>query len=137
MQKRLFSRKWLLTIPVPEQWGRNHDVIKRSLKRLKGICYWCMCDEIGKISYTYHTHLYIVGENAIPFSEIKKRFPAAHIEVCKGSDEEIIAYIKKEGRYKTDKEINLKETFEQCLKNTSIISEMIWRVKRLFRRQRC
>ncbi len=136
MQKRIFARKWLLTIAVPEQWGRDHDVIKRILKKWKGICFWCMCDEIGKTSYTYHTHLYIVGEEAIPFSEVKKRFPMAHIEECCGSDAEVIAYIRKEGKYKTDKEINIKESFEAAYKKSSLISEMIWRVKRFFRRKR-
>lgn len=136
MRERTFSRKWLLTIAVPEQWGFDHDVIKSKLKRLKGICFWCMCDEIGKISYSYHTHLFIVGENAIPFSEVKKRFPMAHIEECKGSDADVIAYIRKEGKYETDKEINIKESFEAAYYKPSFISEVFQILKKFFIRRK-
>lgn len=135
IQKRL-CRKWLLTIAAPKQSGYDHDSIKRILKRWKGVCYWCMCDEIDTTNLIYHTHLYIVGENAIPRNEVYKRFPKAFINESHGSDEEVIAYIKKEGRYKTDKEINHKMTFEESIQKTGIISEVIWKVKRCFRRKR-
>lgn len=136
MIERTFSRKWLLTISVSEQWGFDHDVIKSKLKRLKGICFWCMCDEIGKISYLYHTHLFIVGENVIPFSEVKKKFPMAHIEEYKGSDEDVIAYIRKEGKFETDKEINIKESFEAAYYKPSFISEVFQMARMFFKRKR-
>lgn len=135
MNNGTFTRKWLLTIVAPKKRGWDHDSLKRILKKWKNICFWCMCDEIQKEGVTVHTHLFIVGEVAIPFSEVKKRFPMAHIEECKGSDVEIIAYIRKEGKYKTDKEINIKESFEAAYKKSSIISEVIYLVKRFFRRK--
>lgn len=133
MQKNKFSRKWLLTIEAPKQNGYDHDFIKRILKRWKIVCYWCMCDEIDTRNLIYHTHLYIVGENAIPFKDVYKRFPKAFINEVHGSDEDILAYIKKEGRYKTNKEINHKMTFEECIKKSDIISELIYKVKRFLR----
>lgn len=134
--KNTLCRKWLLTIAEPKQCGCDHESIKKILKEWKGVCYWCMCDEYGRSSGIFHTHLFIVGENAIPFREVHKRFPAAHIDKCQGSDDQIIAYIKKEGRYKTDKEINYKMTFEESIQKSSFISEVIQMLKRFFKRKR-
>lgn len=134
--KNTLCRKWFLTIAAPKQCGYDHESIKKILKEWKGVCYWCMCDEINITNLIYHTHLFIVGENAIPFRAVYKRFPKAFINECQGSDDEIIAYIKKEGRYKTDKEITHKMTFEESIQKTSIISEVIQMVKRFFRRKK-
>ena len=134
MRNRTLCRKWFLTISRPMEYGYDHETIKKILKKWKALCFWCMCDEIQKDGFTPHTHLFIVGENAIPFSEVKKRFPMAHIEECKGSDADVIAYIRKEGKYETDKEINIKESFEAAYKKPSFISEVFQMVKRLFKR---
>lgn len=133
MQKRIFSRKWLLTISEPGQCGCDHDSINKILKKWKDICFWCMCDEISKASCTFHTHLFIVGENAIPFGEVKNRFPMAHIDQCQGSDAEIIAYIRKEGEFETDKEVNIKSSFEANLRKSNFISEVIQLVKKFLK----
>lgn len=126
----------MLTIPMPKKYFYDHNTIKKILKKWKALCFWCFCDEIQKDGFTPHIHIFIVGENVIPFSEVKKRFPMAHIEVCKGSDADIIAYIRKEGKYETDKEINIKESFEASYKNPSFISEVFLMLKKFFIRKK-
>lgn len=108
------SRKWLLTFNNPEKYGFDHDNIKAALSTIKNITYWCMCDEIGK-NGTYHTHLFIYRESSMRFSRIKKKFPTAHIDYCRGSTQENRDYVRKEGKHKdTDKEdTNLHNTFEE------------------------
>lgn len=114
MNDRTQSRKWLLTFNNPEKFNFSHDNIRSALITIKGLDYWCMCDEIGKEG-TYHTHLFIFRQNPIRFQMIKKKFPTAHIDYCRGSTQENRDYVMKEGKYKgTDKEeTNLKNTFEE------------------------
>lgn len=108
------SRKWLLTINNPDKYDLSHEKIKALLSTMKGISYWCMCDEVGK-NETYHTHLYLYRQNPMRFSMIKNKFKAAHIDYCRGTSEENRDYIKKEGKYKGTKkeETNLANTFEE------------------------
>lgn len=108
------SRKWLLTFNNPEKYGYDHDNIKAALSTVKNITYWCMCDEIGKQG-TYHTHLFIFRNSPLKFKVIKKKFPTAHIDYCRGTTQENRDYVRKEGKHKdTDKEdTNLHNTFEE------------------------
>lgn len=114
MKDDIQSRKWLLTFNNPEKYGFDHDNIKSALSTIKNITYWCMCDEVGKEG-TYHTHLFIFREGAIRFSMVKKKFPTAHIDYCRGTTQENRDYVRKEGKHKdTDKaETNLVNTFEE------------------------
>lgn len=108
------SRKWLLTFNNPEKYDFGHDNIKAVLSKIKNITYWCMCDEVGKEG-TYHTHLFIYREGQMRFSMIKKKFPNAHIDYCRGTTQDNRDYVRKEGKHKdTDKaETNLPNTFEE------------------------
>ena len=114
MEDKTQSRKWLLTINNPKEHDLSHEDIKIILSSIKNLDYWCMCDEIGK-NNTYHTHLFIYRKNQMRFSQIKKAFPTAHIDYCRGTCAENRNYIRKEGDYaNTDKaETNLKDTFEE------------------------
>lgn len=114
MDDKTQSRKWLLTFNNPEKYDFGHDNIKAALSTIKNITYWCMCDEVGKEG-TYHTHLFIFRENQMRFAQIKKKFPIAHIDYCRGTTQENRDYVRKEGKYKdTDKaETNLINTFEE------------------------
>lgn len=114
MNDKTRSRKWLLTFNNPEKFGFSHDNIKAALSTIKNLDYWCMCDEVGKEG-TYHTHLFIYRQDALRFETIKKKFPTAHIDYCRGTTQENRDYIRKEGKYKdTDKEeTNLHNTFEE------------------------
>lgn len=108
------SRKWLLTINNPADHSMTHEDIKVILSKFKAVRYWCMCDEIGKNS-TYHTHLFIKSDTPIKFKTVKNKFPPAHIDYCRGTNQENRDYIRKEGKYSdTEKATtNLKDTFEE------------------------
>lgn len=114
MDGKTRSRKWLLTINNPKTHCLSHGEIQNILSSFKAVKYWCMCDEIGN-NGTYHTHLLIYGENAIKFDVVKKKFPSAHIDYCRGTVRENRDYIRKEGKYKgsTKEETNIPETFEE------------------------
>lgn len=115
MEDKTRSRKWLLTINNPEEHGYTHDYIKNTLQSFKAVKYWCMCDEIGGKNNVYHTHLFIMGQNAIKFATVKQRFSKAHIDFCRGMAQENRDYILKEGKYKgtAKEETNIRETFEE------------------------
>lgn len=99
------SRKWQVTINNPIEKGWSHDSIKKVIEKFKGCVYWCMSDEIGNDTGTYHTHIFICCSGAVRFSTVKKRFPEAHLEVCKGTATENRDYVFKLGKYAgTDKE---------------------------------
>lgn len=93
------SRKWQITINNPEEKGYSHDFIKKILEKFKGCVYWCMSDEIGKETGTYHTHIFICCSGAVRFSTMKKRFQGAHLELCKGTAAENRDYVFKLGKY--------------------------------------
>lgn len=115
MEDRTRSRKWLLTINNPEQHGYGHGYIRKTLEDWRGVSYWCMCDEVGGKEGTYHTHVFVMGANGILFSTVKKKFPKAHIDYCRGLAQENRDYVRKEGRHKggAKEEGNLKDTFEE------------------------
>ena len=114
MDDRTQSRKWLLTFNNPEKFGYDHDNIRAALSTIKNLDYWCMCDEIGDKG-TYHTHLFLYRSTPTRFARLKKVFPTAHIDYCRGTTQENRDYVRKEGKYKgTDKEeTNLPDTFEE------------------------
>lgn len=114
MQDKTQSRKWLLTINNPVDKDLNHENIKLILGKFKAVKYWCMCDEIGAEG-TYHTHLFIQGGTPIKFVTVKNKFPTAHIDYCRGTNQDNRDYIRKEGKYKgsSKEETNLRETFEE------------------------
>jgi len=109
------SRKWLLTINNPADIGYTHGFIKSQLQNIKNLDYFCMCDEIGIKSGVHHTHLYIYRQDAMRFNQIKKLFPSAHIDYCRGTSQENRDYCLKQGRYAGSRkeETNLKDTFEE------------------------
>lgn len=59
--------------------------------------------------------MYLHFNNPIRFTTIKKNFPTAHIEVARGSIEQNIDYLKKEGKWKSTKkaETTVPNTFEE------------------------
>lgn len=75
------SKKWQLT-------ENNPDYSKReAVERLTAIGEAIYCvgsHEVGE-SGTEHIHVFVVYKNAISMSSLKKRFPRAHFEHCRGS----------------------------------------------------
>lgn len=115
-QKDTTSRKWLLTINNPAEHGMTHAEIKTILSSIKALDYWCMSDEIGGKEKTYHTHLFLYRSSPIRFSRLKKLFPAANLQMARGTSLDCRNYIRKEGRYENSEKAltNLKDTFEEC-----------------------
>jgi hypothetical protein len=108
------SRAYQLTINNPTEKGLNHDSIKKIIKAIPSLDYYCLCDEIGEEG-TPHTHVYLKVRNPIKFSTMKNKFPTAHIEAAKGDAKENRDYIRKEGKYANTRkaETNLPDTFEE------------------------
>ncbi len=95
------SRKWMLTINNPQDWGLDHSGMQRLLSLF---CpdYFCLADEIATTG-TFHTHIFIYSKSPIRFSTLKNRFPTAHIEKAFGSAKDNRDYIRKEGKWLEDK----------------------------------
>ena len=85
------SKQWQLT-------ENNPDYTKKeAVERLTSIgtaIYGIGCSEVGE-SGTSHIHAYVVWKNAIELGSLKKLFPRAHFEHCKGSVASNIEYITK------------------------------------------
>lgn len=115
MARSAASRKYQLTINNPVEHGFTHDVIKSIIADLSACLYWCICDEVGGDTGTYHTHVYLAFENAKEFSAMQRRFYGGHIEMARGTHRENRDYIRKEGKWADDvkHETNLSETFEE------------------------
>lgn len=99
MNEQGMSRKWLLTINNPVEKGYTHDKLIEIMEQFKGVTYYCMSDEIGLETKTYHTHLFMYAPNGVRFSTIQKRIPNCHIDYCKGTAQQNKDYVFKEGKY--------------------------------------
>ena len=99
MNEQGMSRKWLLTINNPVEKGYTHDKLIEFMEQFKGVTYYCMSDEIGLETKTYHTHLFMYAPNGVRFSTIQKRIPNCHIDYCKGTAQQNKDYVFKEGKY--------------------------------------
>lgn len=114
--KDLQSRKWLITINNPLNYGLNHEKLKEELGKIKPIVYWCMSDEIGLKDGTYHTHIFIACTSGVRFSTMKNRFPKAHFDFVKGTSQQNRDYVFKEGEIwekSKKKETNISDTHEE------------------------
>lgn len=98
MEKDSASRKWQVTINNPAEHGFTHDRIKDLLTEFRQLVFWCMADEVGEEG-TPHTHLYLHSSCVVRFSSVKKRFPAAHIEMAKGTSQQNREYVTKTGKW--------------------------------------
>lgn len=99
------SRKWLLTINNPVEKGYTHEKLIDIMGQFKGLTYFCLSDEIGKKTETYHTHLFMYCPQGVRFQTIQNRLPNCHIDYCKGTAQQNKDYVFKEGKYSgTDKE---------------------------------
>ena len=86
------SYMYQLTINNPIEKGYTHDKIKQIVsENFKTNIYMCMADEIGSM---FHTHVFLVFSSRVRWSMIKRYFPEAHIELCKGNVSQNILYIK-------------------------------------------
>lgn len=86
------SRQWQLTENNPSY--TKHEAVER-LASIGTAQYALGCSEVGE-SGTSHIHAYIVYKNAIELGSLKKQFPRAHFEKCRGSVSDNIDYISKD-----------------------------------------
>lgn len=127
---RVQGRKWQVTINNPDEHGFDHDTIKATLGTLKGLLYFCLCDEEGDECKTRHTHIFFVVRTPCTAARVNKLFPNMHRERAMGTCAENRAYVLKDGsKYnkqddgtyhyedasgKSHSGINFSETFEEC-----------------------
>lgn len=64
--------------------------------------YYCFSFERGLKEETPHLHIFFCFNNAKTGTTIKKHFPSAHIEFCKGSNQENRDYVYKTGKWEED-----------------------------------
>lgn len=114
-EKETQSRKWNLTINNPIEKGWNHEKLNNTLQSIGSIVYYCMSDEIGNDTSTFHTHIYFVCKNCKDFTTVKNKFPQFHIEKALGTSQENKDYIFKEGKWLNDDkgETNIRDSHEE------------------------
>lgn len=99
------NRKWLLTINNPEEHGVTNELIERTLQDMGSFRYACYSHEVGLETKTHHIHIFAVFDNQVRFSTLKNRFPAARLDGCRGTVEQVRDYVFKTGAYaNTEKE---------------------------------
>lgn len=86
------SRQWQLTENNPSYTKR--EAVER-LASIGTAQYVLGCGEVGE-SGTSHIHVYAVYKNAIELGTLKKQFPRAHFEKCRGSVNDNVEYISKD-----------------------------------------
>lgn len=64
----------------------------------KNLAYFGFADEIGKQG-TRHLHCIVVFKKAKSFVSVKKLFPRANIQAMRGTLDEAVTYVRKDGKY--------------------------------------
>ena len=87
----LKARDWQLTLNEVDKY----DALAEYLKGLKSNNYLISCKEIAPTTGHEHIHIYVQFTNMIKLSI--KKCCGAHIERCRGTPQQNIEYIKKDG----------------------------------------
>lgn len=79
-----------------------HRYFSKHIEEIETLCHtkgwsYIFSEEKGKNGNTKHLQGYIENKEAIRCSLIKKKFPTIHLEKAKGSRDQNVTYIKKEG----------------------------------------
>lgn len=85
------SRRWQLTENNADYTKQDCANILASIGHTR---YVVACSEIGE-NGTKHIHAFVIYDNSISLTSLKKHFPRAHFEACKGSNVENREYICK------------------------------------------
>lgn len=92
------SRKWMIEINNPLDHNFSHDQIQEIMSSVRGASlYWCMCDEEGGKTHTYHTHIFIFRRSPFTARQIDNLFPKMNRLVGYGTCEQCRAYVLKDG----------------------------------------
>lgn len=91
------SRKWLITINNPQNLGEEYsfDKLKEYISKKVNPTYFCYSFESGNVTNTYHVHIFIYAEYGRTAKRLKKLFPTAHFDVCRGTIKQIRNYVFK------------------------------------------
>ena len=113
MNKNKQSYKFFLTFNSPQEYGYDYIKIKKILyEEFPTFQYACMCTEKGS---NLHYHVFISFTSRVRWNTVQRRFPHVDIRIAKGSVEQCVSYIKKDGKWEVEKADNsdsLMEKFE-------------------------
>lgn len=105
------TRKWMITQMNPD----DHDISKQGiidkLTSSKMFEYLCASDEITQDG-TPHVHCYVKFTNPVKMTSLKRWFPFAHLDMCRGTSMDNRDYVFKEGKWRQDKkaETNIRDS---------------------------
>ena len=91
------SRNYQITINNPHEHNITQEKIKELLNN-ENVKYACGKEEIGEENHTHHLHIFIIFNSPRYFNAVVnlfKPFNCGHVELCKGSIQDNIDYIKK------------------------------------------
>lgn len=88
--------RWQVTENNPDT---SKEQVCERLAKLGTAIYVIVADEVGEASGTAHQHSFVIYKNAIRGSSLKKAFPRAHFEVCRGNNFENRDYLTKQGSF--------------------------------------
>ena len=98
------AKCWFLTCSNYTDHGYDYDNIPSILQsKFKTLVYYAMCKEVSRTTSTPHIHLYIACSSNIRFSMLQKHLPNWHILKAKGTVEQVVAYLRKEGEKHAEK----------------------------------
>lgn len=93
------SRKWMVTINNPQTLDESvyaFDKLSLYINKEINCDYYCYSYEEGIKEHTLHIHIFLYFKNARSGNSIKKVFPTAHLDMCKGTNKQIRDYVFKE-----------------------------------------
>ena len=107
-----FMYQLTINAPIEKEWTHEH-ILSVFRNNFKTLVYLCMADEQGS---QFHTHIFVVFASRVRFSMVKRYFPEAHVEKCRGSVSDNVNYVRKTGKWENDiskQEKKIDGTFEE------------------------
>ena len=77
---------------------KQDNLVSNKDQPIKGLAYFGFSTEVGKHG-TPHIHCVVIFKVAKSFATLKKLFPRANIQPIRGTFQEAISYIRKDGRF--------------------------------------
>ena len=99
----------------------EHTVANTGLP-VKGLAYFGYSQEVGKQG-TPHIHCMVIFKVAKSFQTLKKLFPRANIQPVRGTFQQSLDYIRKDGRYHSISFVP-KERYQQYVVNDNKLAQL-------------
>lgn len=109
------SNKYQLTLNNPDKYGYTNEKIHEMLHdNFKTLEYICLARERASTG-TEHYHVFVYFGSKVRFSTLKRYFPEAHIELCRGTVSQNVAYVEKGGKWEDSEkgETRIEGTFQE------------------------